>query len=59
MEQIIDGISHSEAELAESKNPAEKTVGFASGFLDFVRNDSKISYVSGFQFGGDSSMLFM
>ena len=36
MEQIIDGISHSEAELAESKNPAEKTVGFASGFLDFV-----------------------
>ena len=26
MEQIIDGISHSEAELAESKNPAEKPV---------------------------------
>ena len=59
MEQIIDGISHSERSAAESKNPAEKPEGFASGFLDFARNDSKINYVSGFQFGGDSSMLFM
>ena len=31
MEQIIDGISHSEAELAESKNPAEKNGGFCIG----------------------------
>ena len=44
-------------------------MGFASGFLDFARNDSKINCVSEFQFGGlpavalakagDSSMLFV
>jgi hypothetical protein len=27
--------------------------------LDFARNDSKINCVSEFQFGGDSSMLFV
>ncbi len=26
---------------AESKDPAEMAVGFATGFLDFARNDSK------------------
>ncbi len=28
-------------------------MGFASGFLDFARNDSKINCVSEFQFGGE------
>ncbi len=40
-------------------NPAERAVCFASGFLDFARNDSKINCVSEFQFGSDSSMLFV
>ena len=47
------GDRHSERSAAESKNPAERPVCFASGFLDFARNDSKINCVSEFQFGGE------
>src|SRR6267378_1748100 len=45
--------SHSERSPTESKNPEERPVGFASGLLDFARNDSKINCVSEFQFGGE------
>ena len=34
---------HSERSEAESKDPAEIALGFATGFLDFARNDSIIS----------------
>ena len=32
---------HPERNAAESKDPVEIAVGFATGFLDFARNDSK------------------
>jgi hypothetical protein len=32
---------HPERSEAESKDPMEIAVGFATGFLDFARNDSK------------------
>ena len=32
---------HPERSEAESKDPVEVAVGFATGFLDFARNDSK------------------
>src|SRR5438874_4920710 len=41
---------HSERSEAESKNPAAVTRGYATGFLDFARNDghSKASRLQGF-----------
>ena len=32
---------HPERNAVESKDPVEIAVGFATGFLDFARNDSK------------------
>src|SRR4051812_9195757 len=63
---------HSERSAAESKNPrtyrwfrigmeslaSPRKVSGLRYSLDFARNDSKISCVSEFQFGGDSSILF-
>jgi len=42
----------------ESLASPRKLLGLR-GSLDFAQNDSKISCVSEFQFGGDSSMLFV
>src|SRR5438045_9137744 len=54
---------HSERSEAESKNPAAVTRGYATGFLDFARNDghSKASRLQGFKAsrlqGFNASML--
>ena len=46
---------HPERSEAESKDPAESLFGFATGFLDFARNDGQL--IRHFSFGLPSTFV--
>jgi hypothetical protein len=47
---------HPERSEADSKAPVEMAVGFATGFLDFARNDSK-DHAQASSGGGEAACL--